>query len=592
MIGVISHVAGEGSMHPNPWVSAETAAGARTRESPEPHEEITRHLAAAAHLKPGFANRVISTYVTAPQEALPPAPGMDALVILTQALIARHRRGIRDALTIFVISATASMLVVTEIGVACFWLGFWLLWTGVARVRRWRFGDKADGDTLGLLPTVLLWLAWLLVATSLPLPLDLSPATYSVDYIGMQPLPSTAWPVLLVLVGIAVVYLILLSDKIVQQHFLARNGSDYPPANPPRIVEGLANTLESMSTKNHRALLTELAHRPTSGHVLVHRDREAFVGHGDQVNAWTMALALKEKHPDGSPPAPLRPSDIYRAVGADLTNLRQADLLAPKQRLRDLSISNMLVASGRGLRKHRDDAVGRDILPDTSGRPAPAVPPETMQHVMDHNQEWARHFQRCSVASWDSDLVVSTFFHVACDNRILYLEWNASCLFPISREYRKAGHFDTRIGHAARLAWRELKRLPRSMGTRWRSARRTMSATAATGPHQGPFGYGSVQSIREIAAGDGCDSQFLDLDGQRYMQVLERRTLTAVHRYLSDCGYATEELESRIDTVINNSTVIQGGQFMGAQNFGANGSASADNVTTEKPDDSTPEETS
>lgn len=66
----------------------------------------------------------------------------------------------------------------------------------------------------------------------------------------------------------------------------------------------------------------------------------------------------------------------------------------------------MVAVNGDAMPAFAGRPLGRELLPDPRGRPVPRVRPETAEQVADHGVEWARHFQRCSVAGWESDLMI------------------------------------------------------------------------------------------------------------------------------------------------------------------------------------------
>jgi hypothetical protein len=69
--------------------------------------------------------------------------------------------------------------------------------------------------------------------------------------------------------------------------------------------------------------------------------------------------------------------------------------------------------------------------PKLGVRPNATVPESLVEELADNPVEWIRHFTHFRVESWDRELAVSGFLHLGCDNRMLYVEWNALVLYPI-----------------------------------------------------------------------------------------------------------------------------------------------------------------
>lgn len=571
-------------MQPTPPTAPD--APAETFGPPRPsgsHEEITRHLAAAVQLNPELSHRVIRGHLSAPWEALPSSPGVDAGTVLTQAFVARHRRRVRDALVLVLMTVAALSILPYTVSFGLFLATVWLGWSLVVFLRRTPTGGEKvvrdDENRISIGGTVIttLFLLWLL-GTVFAIGASIAVLGAASSYYGPDDSGWFVVPTLVFLLCVAAIYLVLLADKMVMQHLLATHGGSVAASRPSPPVARLTEWLTSAVMSKHGTLLHEVAERSNTGNVLVHGSWNAFVGHGTRVNAWTLPLVLRARESDSGEITPLRPPELYEAINTELCTMREADLLAPGQRFRELTVTPLIVASHKGLSRYRHSPLGRELLPETDRRPASALRAETLQNLMDQDQEWVRHFQRSSVTSWDSDLLVSTFLNIGCDNRTLYLEWNAYCLFPVARRYRKSGHFRTSSPHVAGLAAVEFLQLLGSIPRRWRTLwqltetlRTTLARKQADDPE---LDRHRIEGLREAAADVQCASEFQDLDGQRHIKLLEERMFSAVRHHLKERGYDTEGLDQQSTQIINNTNNNFGSsQFVGAQNFGAGGTA-------------------
>lgn len=542
-------------------VTADDAAGlARQRE------RNTQRLATATGHVPKLSDAVIGAYLRSPQQALPPEPGVDAAAVLAHSLAARYRRGLRDLVLLVFSLVMGVALYYADAGLVWFWLGFiavWLLVRLLARVFRRRRG--AERLRAGVAHVIVAFLLWSLLASELEGPLD---DAFDIDD-SLYALPDSPLSSLLVIAWLAGLFAVLVSDQL-----LVSGGTDSP-------VARLGKAVRTVGTRRHGRLLGEMSARPDSGNVLVQSGWSAFPGHGDRLNQWSMVIPLhKEGLPEGEAGgADVRPLDLYRAVAAELRQMHTSDLLVPGSRLRGLTVDPVVAVHAGTMSAHAESPLGRTLLPDRGERPVPAVAPELVEQIADRGPEWARHFQRSSVAGWESDVVVSTFFHVGCDDRTLYLEWSAYCLLPI--DSRHSG--PAASGGSVRAAALELLRFPSSLPSRVRTAAGGLRRMVL--PENGASreaDYGSVQSIREVVAATEFGNEFQELDGLRYVKLIERRTLSAVHRHLHDNGFSTDEFEARRNAVIN-TTVINGGTFTGANTFGANSAARVETANAAQP---------
>ncbi|MBN6038143.1 hypothetical protein [Amycolatopsis sp. 195334CR] len=73
-------------------------------------DDTTRYLCAATHLDAGYANAALKEYLVEPTRPVPPAPGVDAGRVLSEAVQARGRRKCFDALVFLVVSWRSVLL--------------------------------------------------------------------------------------------------------------------------------------------------------------------------------------------------------------------------------------------------------------------------------------------------------------------------------------------------------------------------------------------------------------------------------------------------------------------------------------------------
>lgn len=561
-------------MQPNPQ-AADQEPRSEPRPAPTP-SETDGHLVAAVHLKPELAERIGENYLNAPREALPPAQGVDAVLVLTQALVARRRRVVRDVLVLVLILVSGLSALPYTLLFLFGWGVLWLFWSLTfgrhgPRAATAPRADEEETSTAGLVSTLVFLGGWFFFgAISSTIVTLTDPFPTDPDSSGGS---SSPWAGLLVMLLFMLpwvpVLVVLLLDKWVTRHLIASVGGRNPvSANP--VVSGLANVLTSSVTHDHADLLNAVAQRRDGNAVLAHTGWHAFPGYGDRLNAWTFPLVLRPRKQDAEAPA-LRPRELYSAVTEELLSMSESDRLAPNRRLRELSVGPVVVVNTTQLHHNSAAPTARSLLSNGSGPPLSSVSPETMDSLLEEDTEWARHFQQSSVLSWNSELFVSTLFNISCDDRTLYLEWNAYCLYPMAPEYRLSGSVRNTFNDVASSTLLEFLQTLGSIAWRWRTLVGTLPRRRINRPRDN-----NVHSIRELVADEECANEFQDLDGQRHITLLQERTLSAVHNHLAERGFSTEALEEQTTRIINNTTNnFHGSQFLGAQNFGANSTAAA-----------------
>src|SRR5262249_36997958 len=140
--------------------------------------------------------------------------------------------------------------------------------------------------------------------------------------------------------------------------------------------------------------------------------------------------------------------------------------LTPSRRLRDLSVSGVVVASADELVDHLEDPSARLYLPTLSGPPNRWLPKAEVMRVRADPKEWARYYQCYRVETWDRELVVSMFVHLAVDESTLYVEWKPCVLMPIQPVYKAIDYLSSnQLIPFAQAVWR-LVTLPASMPSR------------------------------------------------------------------------------------------------------------------------------
>lgn len=554
-------------------------------------DDATRHLSAAVHAHDAFADELIEEFLAEPRRAVPPSPGLNSVAVLAEAAATRRRRVVRDSLV------CGLFLVVLG---TWWWLAVpWLVAVGAGSgvhylVRRssHRRGRKRISGAGWLL---ILFGAYLGSIAGSALALlggfafggwdflmsagefggsdtfgDYGSDSYDYyDYYDGSGYPygsgeastgggdATFVLGLLAALGLLVV---LLVDRIRVHLALTRRFE------PSRYANGGGHVPSPPADARYTRRLHHIARATTAPNTLVHDGYDPFVGAGDRVHAWSMALPLRTVD-DSS--AGLSRADVHAGVRAEVLALRGSPQLSPGGRLQELRESQEVITSATALLRHVGDPIGRAILPDPEAPPNSVLDPVVIADVVRNSPEWVRPYLCFRVEGWSKELVVSTFLHVACDDTMLYLEWKAYVLNPIRPEFRYEQLKLLRAEHAILRGLVDAVLVPASLGRRalrlWTAVRHRL--TAGQGRYGLPGRYGARRGIRELVADDTGATYFHDEDSVRYVKLLERRTLAAIGRTLTEHGLRTDEFTSQSST-ITHSTVINGGSFSGVNVVG------------------------
>lgn len=541
---------------------------------PAGRDDTTRYLCAAAHLDDDFADDAIREFLTEPTRAVPPTPGVRAGAVLAEAVAARARRKVRDALLV-------------ALFVAAFFTLSWpflIGWVAVAVVLA--FGAAALGGQAGgradLLKRMLLAMAVLAAAVVVELAVARAMAPDPYDYYGVEASDETVSTVLLFLLLIALGAVLAVDEYVVWHHLQDRFGRGAAVADP--APERLALQDRPVYTFGSAPFLAELRRQlrgpeeqlapPRNGEVphvngaelaaapvVVARGYDMFVGAGVQHEPWSLAVPL-EADEDADEVRPLAPGLLYGRITDEMRALRGAPNLSPGGRFAELRVTEQIVVAAEELVDH-DDGTARDFLANRFVPPYPMVRGHRVRQLRDDPLEWARYYRCFQLETWDRDFVLSAYLHLAVDDSTLYLEWTPCVLMPIRARYRV---IDTMSDSPMPPFWHALLRLitlPASLPvrlvrlcTRIRPTRRRRNVVS-------PDMFGVRYSLRELAADARVHNYFQLADRDRYLKMLESRLTLAITNVMREYGYSVASLQERVASVANNNVYITNGSFTG-----------------------------
>jgi hypothetical protein len=531
-------------------------------------DDTTRYLCAAAHLDPEYANEAIKEFLVEPTRAVPPSPGLNTAAVLSEAVAARTRRKLVDSTLILLL---AGVVVATPLLV----VGWLVVAMIMALVLAGRIGAVRVGK--GALPTMIVVGGILVLFLALTPVLDeLTDSSSSARRRRAAELAADQGAdvgTIIAILLIGLIITVLLVDRftvwrLVTQRFSRLHASQVSaPAvrerpilqySPPRFVGQLNRFLNPMWTLAGQGNVPAPQGRPGDPvPVIVHRGYDPFVGAGKRYRPWSIAVPLQ--HVDESKPAtPLSTSMLYLGIAKELDKMRSATGLTPGMRLRELTIDEQIIVPAGELIDHLAEPAAADFLQDIVHPPYNLLSDRRTRQIRDNPIEWARYYLRFQVETWDRDLTMSVYLHVAMDDTMLYVEWTPCLLYPIKQRYQHIDNMTRSPILPLGQTLADLLTLPASV------IRRLVHTVKLIRPIRRDHGvinpdmFGSLRSLREMAADSEVHNYFQLADQDRYLKILESRFVRTVAAMMHEAGYATASFEQQAATVFNTSVHIGG----------------------------------
>jgi hypothetical protein len=491
--------------------------------------DTTGYLCAAAHVDDRFTDRVIREFLTEPTRAVPPAPGVRAGPVLAEAIAARARRKVRDTLLVVLFCGVLGTLSLSLV----------IAWVLVGVVVVAGVGVAA-GDTRRRLPAIG---GGLLAAAALAVLLSSGESWTSYSGLDLTPAAVIAIALLVVLLGV-----LLVDEFVVWRHIedrFRRGGAVPEPATSD--LTPAARRVYLFGAKHFRTQLRRHLHErqrllapgpddpvsaagevPLPAPVTVFRGDRMFVGAGEPYGPWSLAIPLRPRR-DVDQVCALTAQALYERVDRAMDSLRDAVHLSPGGRFAGLRADEQIVVDAAGLADNLGQA--EDFVADAAAVPYPLLRGQRVRELRDGPLEWARYYLRFQVETWDRDVVVSVFLHLAVSDTTLYVEWTPCVLPPVKQLYRAIDTMpDSPLLPVANAVLRFLT-LPMTVPARLR----TMCSVIR--PSRPPARYGVAHSLRELAADTDVRNCFHLADRSRYVKVLESRLTLALTETLAEAGY-------------------------------------------------------
>jgi hypothetical protein len=540
--------------------------GAGPGHLPRTRDDTTRYLCAAAHLDPDYANKAIREFLVEDTRPVPVTPGVDAAAVLGEAVAARTRRKLRDIALLLLLIA---ILFLAPTGLLVGWVVAAFLVAGAATAQSVQKVGAPVKPVVAVVGGALVVVAVMMFGPQL-MELLSSSGTDSSGAYGFEPEPSTSVGATVgVILVVAAMLAVLLADRfVVWKHLNQRFWPNRLSAQPLRsearpVFEFSPNHLRDQLRRytNPRVTMANLpADQPGQeppAPLIVYRSFVPFVGAGTPEDPWSIAVPL-ERLSGVEPTLELTTEALYAGIRAEVESLRGAGTLAPGRRLRELAVNEVVIASADELIDHLAEPSAADFLQRPGQPPFTMIRGDRVRSIRSDPLEWARYYQCYQVETWDRDLVVTVFVHVAVGRGALYVEWTPCVLRPIKMKYQRIDQMSRSPLRPVGQALLDLFRLPTSIPGRLAHTLTFMRPLPRDKGVLSPDMYGVSSSLRELAADRRVHNYFQLADIDRYLKMLESRLTLAVSRMMRAAGYSPASFDEQAAAVVNNNIHIGG----------------------------------
>ncbi|MGV9360094.1 hypothetical protein [Amycolatopsis sp. NPDC003731] len=519
-------------------------------------DDTTRYLCAASYLDPAYSRRAITEFLVEPTRPVPPSPGLDAGRVLTEAVRARARRKNYDGLLVVLMIVVIGLL--WDNPLLYGWIVLSLLLVAArAGKSAYALEKTLNPKTLVVLGVAIV-VAWLLLSYSDEI-FDSGSSRYSSRYyqdveFGDSSGGDTARTVIGIVLAVVVCVAVTIERWSLWNLLTTRFKRFAGTTGGGSLTGLLTEDFRGQLARYQGSTGTDGA---PGAPLVVYRGYNPFVGAGFRRDAWSMAIPL-ERVEDAEGRPELTTEALYDGIRAAIADLRHASALSPDHRLGGLTVTEAVFTPATELVDHLGEPEAAAYLPDLEHPPHTRLGAADVARLRTEPKEWARYYLSFQVETWDRDLVLTTFLHVAVDDTTLYVEWTPYMLPPIRAEYRvvdKMRPDSLRPLGQGLLAWLEM---PASLPGRILNLASWIRQPKREPGVVDPDRYGAASSLRELASVNLFADYFQLVDITRYEKIIESRLLPAIGKLLEDAGFSTAKFEEQASVVINNDITIRG----------------------------------
>lgn len=559
-----------------------TPAPTKGKDSPRLRDDTTRFLCGAAHRDEEFADSAIREYLVEATRSIPRSPGVNSGAVLREAVAARTRRKVRDAVllvlaVVALFAASGTLLVGWLVVAALAALGTGARMAFTRPRRSTRRGPVVLGSIAGAI-------ALFFVLYKFIEELDAS-SNYSTRYCRPRyedcVEESSGAGIAFLITAIVLIFAVLFADRVVTW-LLVTKSFRRAGFRTSRGERELWRNEWAFRGLGHSSYAEALALYPIEGsdepddadeaQVIVYHGYRPFVGSGTMFEPWSMALPLKPAEGKSDAPLPgFALPELYDRITSELVKTGRSPSLSPGHRLRDLKTGDRVVISSVELIDHIDDAEARIVLPDKDHSPESAVARSVVDDLIARPMEWMRYFRSFQVETWDRDVVVSAYLTFGLDDEMLYVEWTPCILHPIHSEHRTIDVLPEQSLRPFGDAIVDLLKFPASIPKRFATALGWMTPIHQAEGTYVAERYGASNSLRELASRSQVDNYFQLTDVERYVKVLESRLLRTLGEFLESKGISVTEFMEQAMQVTSNNVHITGPVI--SSNIGTSGKA-------------------
>jgi hypothetical protein len=490
-----------------------------------PAVDVTRYLAAAAYLDEDFRDDVIFQTLHQKHRFIAPSYGVNIGCVVRHCIgsrrLSRRRDLILSALIFFGVWALHLPLVVA---LAVF-AGGVLVAIGLASPRLHKLRWK-------VLLSIVAYVAFLAFALH---PLSLLSALAALFVVSADMYERRY--------------------RVVARHMNSRNfDADAPAYGRERPSQRAADEKRIAHLHGHQ-----------DGNVVVYSGFAPFIGSGVKLKRWSFAVNVDQSRSAHR----IETRDVYAHVEEAMKNFE----------LEGSTVVDRFFVSGKHVGLDPDLFFHPREQNDRFPRLRYTI--DDIAALEEKPTELVRRYADIKVASWQSELVLSTFVRFTQTSRYLFVEVSYVVLPPLKSSYYAINSYRTHptLHELLHLVARSATRTPLLWLTaplrvaKWMArpitvARREQQVRHAIEENL-RFDYGAIGSVRDSGSDHEYAKYFQKMDIERFQKIMDRHLLTTISEFLEEKGVDTRELEQRMQFIINQGLWVSSDFSPGIRNVPA-----------------------